>query len=482
MRPKVFISHGAGKDACVREALELIVAALDARDYDVFRDVDSLRAGDDWHPQLFHEMYLCDAAVVLLGPNTVAESDWVRREAEVLMSRYFVRSLRAVLPGFLGGVETRTARERGFGSLVKVHAALSRRAHQPLPEDDGVARVVEWILGEFAPVTAPGGTARRFHDWTLRVARYLETARRESPDALMDAAVALGMNTSERVLLRAKIGAEVYLAHRLLRADTAERLPDAVARLRPGLDPGRLGQLADEVLPVWVDPDAARCFLPPDAPDRKPPDAYAAHEPAEPGAGERPEAGPQPEDADPADAPTGPGPGGLGPVLLFTARDPWTAEQHVRRAVYMAPDSYRLRHLGLTAELPADESTGTEALRAACRTVLREVFDVPPWAPLDSTTVRPRTVHEYLVLSAGQYTLGEIATVTRELHGDFPWLLVVVLLPGGLPEPAELHRHGLAHAVPVRPALTPESELTAYRLGRSLAGAVTTSDSVKVNP
>ncbi|MGI3198701.1 toll/interleukin-1 receptor domain-containing protein [Streptomyces sp. GLT-R25] len=100
---KIFISHGGeGTDACVDEALRLIVPRLTERGYDVFTDVDKLRTGDCWHEVLYEEMYLCDAAIVLLGPETIATSQWVRREADVLMGRHIVRSLRTVLPGFLG--------------------------------------------------------------------------------------------------------------------------------------------------------------------------------------------------------------------------------------------------------------------------------------------------------------------------------------------------------------------------------------------
>ncbi|MEE1930070.1 toll/interleukin-1 receptor domain-containing protein [Streptomyces sp. TRM 70351] len=508
---RIFISHGAGKDACVEQALELIVPPLQKRGYTVFTDMDSLRVGDAWHPVLYEEMYLCDAAIVLLGPETVRESDWVRREADVLMGRHIVRSLRVVLPGFLGTQDTKTARKRGFSALLQIQTAMLRRTTTPLPGGGDVQRVTDWLVAEFAPVGFPTAREQPFHTWTQRIAGYLRTARDRDFDTLTDAAAALGCLGDELMHMRAKVGGELFLAHRLLDAgkgvrgpedaDTApgpdggasaaggdggdgpadeggpadgdgpaggngaplpegtlppdeplppddggavdwhgcrdrhDRLPGALAALRPVLAAEPLAHLAEEILPGWVHPAASDAFVPP-----------------------RPDGG---------------GTSGPGPVLLLGAYDDWTAEQHVQRALYREPDSYFLAGLPQRDTLPGDESSPAEELLATCLTALRGVFRLPPRMPLGPDTVRPHArVREYLVISSQDYPLRDVAEVVGALHRNYPWLVVVVLTPQGVPGEEELRRCGLAHAVPVRPALSAAAEQRAYDLKTRLDAVV----------
>lgn len=419
------------------EALTLLVPRLAELGYDVFTDVEKLRGGDTWNEVLYEEMYLCDAAIVLLGPQTIATSNWVRLESDVLMGRHVVRSLRTVLPGFLGTEDTKDARRRGYGALLKLQAVLCRRRLRPLPEDGGVGQFVEWVVAEFAPVAGTVG-GQPFHDWVKRIASFLRTSREHNPETVFDAAVLLQCTTSELVHVRAKVGAELFLAHVMIKAavaavedkDSEGLLPQAIAALRAGLAGSQLEQLSGEILPNWVDPDAAGHFaqdMTSEAAERR-------------------------------------------PVVLFHAYDEWTAEQHVLRAVNNKPGSFRLGRLAPAAEVPHDDGTAAKELLDACMAALRRIFHVPPRMPLDERTVQRGSLPHYLVINADDYPLQDVAQVVNTLHGSFAWLVVVVLVPLEVPDQDELRNLDLTRAVSVELPL--EREQRAYSLKCDLDSVV----------
>ncbi|MER5486263.1 toll/interleukin-1 receptor domain-containing protein [Streptomyces sp. NPDC002812] len=437
MTPRIFISHGAGKDACVRAVLDNIVPRLVASGYEVFVDVEKLRAGDEWHEVLYREMYQCDAAIVLLGPETVAAPRWVRREAEVLVGRFKVGGLAAVLPGLVGDVTTAEARRQGFDALLSLQAAKQSSWGDTLPSQVSALDVADSLMAEFSPLGSRSGD-QGARDWARRVARYLESARRRSPGSLLDAARQLGLSDGELVHVKARVGAELYLSHRMLSGGVAEELPSAVEWLKPALGHDQLRQLTAEVMPSWVDQEAARCFLPDEAATKAVDSAACS------------------------------------PVLVFNAFQEWTAEQYVRRALCNAPDTYSLG--ALEGGLPEDDSSPAEALEAACRAALRQVFRVPPRMPLDSRTVRPNEgTLSYLVLSAADHTSEDLGAVAVSLRHDFPWLVVVVLTGGiepGAGSDGLSGLDGLSDAVVVVPPITMEAETAAYRLMKRLDAVV----------
>ncbi|MEV7876407.1 MULTISPECIES: toll/interleukin-1 receptor domain-containing protein [Streptomyces] len=151
MSLRIFISHGAGRDADVRSVLENIVPRLTASGYDVFVDVEKLRAGDEWHEVPYREMYRCDAAIVLLGPETVAAPRWVRREAEVLVGRFKVGGLAAVLPGIVGDVSTAEARKPGFDALLSIQAAVRQTPDGERLKGADTLTVADRIMAAFSP-------------------------------------------------------------------------------------------------------------------------------------------------------------------------------------------------------------------------------------------------------------------------------------------------------------------------------------------
>ncbi|MFI6144877.1 toll/interleukin-1 receptor domain-containing protein [Streptomyces sp. NPDC051109] len=439
MNRRIFISHGAGRDACVRVVLDNIVPRLRANDYEVFVDVEELRVGDEWNPVLYDEMYRCDAAIVLLGPETVADPRWVRREADVLIGRFKVGGLAAVFPGIVGNVTTAEARKQGFDALLSLQACKQAPGVDTPPEQSDPLQVADRIVAEFSPLGARSGDPGACH-WAGRVARYLESARRRSDGSFLDAARRLGLSKAELMHVKARIGAELFLSYRMLSGTLCEELPSAVDLLKPALGLDQLRQLSAEVMPSWVDHEAARSFLP----------AQAVA-----GAGD---------------------PVACSPLLVFNAFDEWTADQYVRRALCNAPDAYSLGTL--ERGLPEDDSSAAEALEAACRAALRQIFRVPPRMPLDSRTVRERAGFlNYLVLNGADHDLDDVAVVAASLRRDFHWLVVVVLTGGiepgfgsGCDGPGRLHE--ILDTAVVVPPITMEAESAAYQLMKRMNAVV----------
>jgi hypothetical protein len=296
---------------------------------------------------------------------------------------------------------------------------------------------VEWVVAEFAPVAGTVG-GQPFHDWVKRIASFLRTSREHNPETVFDAAVLLQCTTSELVHVRAKVGAELFLAHVMIKAavaavedkDSEGLLPQAIAALRAGLAGSQLEQLSGEILPNWVDPDAAGHFaqdMTSEAAERR-------------------------------------------PVVLFHAYDEWTAEQHVLRAVNNKPGSFRLGRLAPAAEVPHDDGTAAKELLDACMAALRRIFHVPPRMPLDERTVQRGSLPHYLVINADDYPLQDVAQVVNTLHGSFAWLVVVVLVPLEVPDQDELRNLDLTRAVSVELPL--EREQRAYSLKCDLDSVV----------
>jgi hypothetical protein len=95
----VFLSY-AHRNRRVAARLE---DELETRDVHVFRDVTSLRAGEDWPAALERAARGADCVVVLVSP-AAADSDWVRREvgwatAELKVGGLVERIIPVVMPG-----------------------------------------------------------------------------------------------------------------------------------------------------------------------------------------------------------------------------------------------------------------------------------------------------------------------------------------------------------------------------------------------
>ncbi|MFC8668741.1 toll/interleukin-1 receptor domain-containing protein [Streptomyces sp. NPDC057199] len=411
------------------DALECLVPVLKERGYDVFVDMDNLRGTDRWTDELYSELYVCDAAIVLLGPKTVESSDWVRRESDILMSRHTMKSLPHVLPILLGGATSRMARKRGFGPLMSLQAVIEDRVRDanPVPSIEAPLDVViDWALREFAHV----GMVTRCPEverWAERIADFLDQAAKNATRAVVRAAERLHLDGIRLAQVKARVGSDLLLAFELLTAaKKGHLLSQALGELQPALDGRSLHALTEQLVPGWVDAKAAKCFLP--------------------------------------DAPSGQVQGRL---ILFPARKMWMAEHHVQRALFVRPGSWSLGALSDEEDLPLDERPLVDVLMEACVQELYAVFYAPDGEGLDGLLGLPQVegVTFYLMLSLADYPLEAVAEVAAQLQGHFPWLNFILLAPPDHETDfKEVEAFGLPNAVCVEPAPTPEAQIAAFRL------------------
>jgi len=91
----VFVSY----ERTDRKTAQQLAEALRAESLDVWIDVESIAAGENWQRQAADALDRSEAMVVLLTARSV-ESEWVRREVEyALSSKRFERRLVPVVIG-----------------------------------------------------------------------------------------------------------------------------------------------------------------------------------------------------------------------------------------------------------------------------------------------------------------------------------------------------------------------------------------------
>jgi len=86
---RVFISHGSKeKDEWdfVKDLHNRVRSAStgDGAKFSALLDYDDLKPGDDWRPELYSWMLLCDLAIIVISRSVPKESRWVPRESLIL--------------------------------------------------------------------------------------------------------------------------------------------------------------------------------------------------------------------------------------------------------------------------------------------------------------------------------------------------------------------------------------------------------------
>jgi hypothetical protein len=194
---------------------------------------------------------VCDSAIVLLDRKAL-ESEWVRREVTLLMSRHALDALQ-VVPVLLDGVGAADVRAAKLAEVEELQFADI--AGSTAAGDYYVRRAVKEIAGQFAPVTTSSMAPEQ--RWVRAVTSCLTGV---SKAALQTAATALGMGEDEACQVR-RINGCRFLATHLARG-LDERVYVAVGELAGEVASGDLSKLVDLISPMWVDASAARCCWP----------------------------------------------------------------------------------------------------------------------------------------------------------------------------------------------------------------------------
>jgi TIR domain len=277
--PRVFISHSC-KDAelagaspadaagmahrdrltYARKVRSLVKDQLEAAGFEVLLDVARLEPGDEWRAKLHFWLETCDAAVILLNPESVA-SPWVHKEVDILMHRWTVsqsfesedhRRLR-IVPVFLGTFSDNDIRTAGFGDLEILNLQAARVLDPELSNTNAtrLADAVASSLKGLTPVTRDPNLRR----WLDYVSTGLKQAQTKGELFLDEARKRARVSDADWAIQASRV--EV-LAHHLLHCDL-ETVKAALAELRPAfLNVPEYQAFALRLLPLWVDAAPAR--------------------------------------------------------------------------------------------------------------------------------------------------------------------------------------------------------------------------------
>ncbi|GIF62083.1 hypothetical protein Ais01nite_01180 [Asanoa ishikariensis] len=411
---RFFISHSARTEQA-KAVLRQLRVRLRAAGHTVFVDADVL-AGLQWRSVLYHELAICDAAVVLLDQTSLSRR-WVQREADVLLWRRAFDERLTIVPVLLDDTKIDTVRGSGFGEFTEAQFLLA--------DGLGPATVAERVADRFAaserpdPPDLPGTRMRQWFDDIETV-----LTRIGHQNKLRLAALELGVSPqdADQVLLGVA-GGYRFLAHQFLARSVDTAAVDAMSRILYCADTDTLRKLAGLIAPTWVDHSAA---LPLKL------------------------AGPTPRT-----------------VAVLNARDFRTALHYVQRATCL---DRRVR-VEQVSGVVGEDSAGD--LFAQCETaVLRLVGAEPPFDTL--ADVPPQELRDgppepaYLIVSTASLPTRAVTDVIDDIRARYPWLVVVVLVGTEPPGPETLARWGLADAKVLAPTLDPGEEFRAHRTVRSL--------------
>jgi len=139
----IFISHSSRDDEAaraIRERLSEVLADEPYR-YQVLLDEQAIRAGNPWEPKLHRWLAECDGAVLILTPQALA-SEWVKKEAAILLWRQSLGSRIVVIPLLIGVTEAEA--ETAFPA-----AGIFRLQYLEIPDGGLAGPVITEIAEEF---------------------------------------------------------------------------------------------------------------------------------------------------------------------------------------------------------------------------------------------------------------------------------------------------------------------------------------------
>lgn len=266
MKARIFISHSAkdfmaeapapGDDEAearfrrleyARWVRSAVVDRLRASGkFDVWLDVSCLEPGDAWRALLSRWLGSCDGAVILLNEEAAA-SQWVRKEATILTWRQSLRSGVRIVPALLGDFDAGRLTGLGLEDVKEIQTARLK-SKELTPENAEL--LADQIVGKFEGLTVDE-TQTPMAEWVEDVVATLDGV---SAVHFRRAARLLGIEDAD---LSHFPDHELTMAHQLLYADL-DSAYDALVQLQRGLKRENFSRLVDLLLPIWVDPEAAR--------------------------------------------------------------------------------------------------------------------------------------------------------------------------------------------------------------------------------
>jgi TIR domain len=264
MKARIFISHSCkdfaeasepGDEKAIARAQRLEYARWvrsaveqrlqDSGGFEIWLDVKSFEPGDVWRAHLSRWLGSCDGAVILLNEEAAA-SKWVRKETTILTWRKSLRSNVRIIPALLGGFPASNLEGLGLEDVGELHTARLP-SKEMTPENaqllaDKIVRKLEGLTVDEidTPMT----------EWIEDVAELLHKV---TDRHFKRAAERLGMDSDEGHFP----DRDLTMAHYLLHA-SLDSAYDGLVQLKKGLDRDLFRELVGLILPIWVDPEAAR--------------------------------------------------------------------------------------------------------------------------------------------------------------------------------------------------------------------------------
>ncbi len=367
---KVFISHSTSEDPQTAELRDAIARGLQDRDYRVLLDVDIRLPGRPWQLKLARFLGECDAALVLVNEDAL-DSSWVRRETNILHWRKTLYPDMVLITVLVNDVTSGLLRKSDLRYLADddVERATNRAPAQE------ARRLVE----RFPEIRAADDAVSK---WLSNIGVQLNHI--QDPSVFGRMAAALGLPQEELGQLTPGLG-HLFLASQMLDTHHVERLANAVVEAwMGGLESSRARQLADMVLPVWIDRDEARRIV---------------------------------RETD----------GSTRRVVVLNVHNPEIGEQYLARAFCVDLTRY------FAAGVPGEEDAEGPLIEQ-CEKAVKYYVGLDPHDELDHPEEPTQSGRFFLVLDARKCDLAMVHRVVAHLQDKVPWLHVLVV-PGRRADP-----------------------------------------------
>jgi hypothetical protein len=240
----IFISHSSRDDEAARALRERLSQVLTGEPYlhTILLDEAGIRAGNLWRPKLYRWLAECGGAVLMLTEQALA-SDWVKKEAAILLWRQALGSRVVVVPLLIG--VTKDQVEAAFPAIE-----LFERQYQQITDVDEAGPVLEEVAAAFGQTADPED---RLGSWARRLTSavsYLDDISRAEIAGALDGLAEAWSDTPDGVPL---------IVHALLHAPSMWTVQTAVQPVLPSFQNPR--SFVELVSPVAIPAEAAAGIL-----------------------------------------------------------------------------------------------------------------------------------------------------------------------------------------------------------------------------
>jgi hypothetical protein len=240
----IFISHSSRDDDAARALRERLsqVLAHEPYQHTILLDETGIRAGNLWRPKLYRWLAECGGAVLMLTEQALA-SEWVKKEAAILLWRQALGSRVVVVPLLIG--VTKDQVEAAFPAIE-----IFERQYRQITDGADPGPVLEEVAAAFGRVADPED---RLGSWARRLTSavsYLDDISRADLARALDGMEDAWPDTPDGVPL---------IVHALLHSPSMWDVQTAVQPVLPSFQNPR--SFVELVSPVAIPAEAAAGIL-----------------------------------------------------------------------------------------------------------------------------------------------------------------------------------------------------------------------------